>query len=173
MRYAMLGAALLLAGAVTAQERTPAADKPRSEADKPRSDVEQVLDGAGNAVERPLKDLGIVPIKAPADLTAIMNKPYDLGRRPTCASLRAEIVRMNGLLGPDVDEVKGDGKRTAAEKVAGGLEGLTGGIIPGQGLIREVTGANAAARRRAAAILAGNLRRAYAKGMARARGCRA
>lgn len=137
-----------------------------------RSDVDKVLDGAGNAVERPLKDLGIVKIKAPSDLVAIMERPYDLGNRRSCSALKAEIDRMTGLLGPDVDAVKSDKDSTATEKVVGSMEGLTGGLIPGQGIIREVTGANAAAKRRAAAILAGNLRRAYAKGTARAKGCK-
>ena len=141
-------------------------------AEKPRSDVDKVMDGAGNVVEKPLKDLNIVKEKVPPDLEAIMQRPYDLGNRKTCAQFKAEIDRMTASLGPDVDAVKAAEGKTATEQVIDGAEGLAGGIIPGQGLLRKVSGAEAAQKRRAAAILAGNLRRAYIKGLARGKGCK-
>lgn len=50
-------------------------------------------------------------------------------------------------------------------------KGNAGSLIPGQGIIRELTGANKAARHAAAARLAGQLRRSYIKGVTKARGC--
>ena len=141
-------------------------------AEKPRSDVDKVIDGAGEAVEQPLKDLNIVKEKVPPDLEAIMERPYDLGGKTSCAQLKAEIARMTASLGPDVDAVKPTKDKTATDMVVDGAQSLAGGLIPGQGLLRKVSGAEAAQKKKAAAILAGSLRRAYAKGLAKGKGCK-
>jgi hypothetical protein len=81
---------------------------------------------------------------------------------------------MTALVGPDVDDkgLKARKDREPAEVLLDSAEGITGSLVPGQGIIREITGANKAARKVAAARLAGQLRRSYIKGIMNARGCR-
>ncbi|WP_310496043.1 hypothetical protein [Sandarakinorhabdus sp.] len=159
-------AAGLLAGAISgpAQAQTQAAKTDN------RSEIDKTLVGAGKAASRPLRDLNIIKVQIPPGLVAIMDRPYAMGR--TCPLLRREVQRMTAILGPDVDSGRPRKGMTASEKIIDGAEGVSGGIIPGQGLLRKLTGAQAGQKRLAAAILAGHMRRAYAKGMARGKGCR-
>ena len=53
-----------------------------------------------------------------------------------------------------------------------GVESVAGSLIPGSGIIRKVTGAEAHDNKVKAAVYAGGLRRAYLKGSARAKGCK-
>ncbi|WP_156255782.1 hypothetical protein [Sandarakinorhabdus oryzae] len=131
-------------------------------------------DSLGRAATRPLRDLNLMRPKIAPDLAEIMANPYDIRALRTCRALNTEANRMTMLVGPDVDDpALADAKgRTPAEKVLDTAEGITGSLIPGQGIIRELTGANRAARHAAAARLAGQLRRSYIKGAMKARGCK-
>ena len=131
-------------------------------------------DALGRAATRPLRDLNLVKPKVAPELTAIMAQPYAVKLLRTCRQLGGEVRRMTALVGPDVDDpaLVGRKGRTPAEQLFDSAEGITGSLIPGQSIIRQLTGANNAARRAAAARLAGQLRRSYIKGMMTARGCR-
>lgn len=133
-----------------------------------------VDDALGRAATRPLRDLNVVKPKVPPELAAIMADPYAVKRLRTCRQLNGEVNRMTGLVGPDVDDpaLVGRKGRSPVEQLADSAEGITGSLIPGQGIIRQLTGANKAARIAGAARLAGQIGRSYIKGIMKARGCR-
>ena len=133
-----------------------------------------VDDALGRAATRPLRDLNVMKTKIPPDLVAIMASPYAVQRLRTCRQLNAEVNKMTGLVGPDVDDpaLVGRKGRSPVEQLFDSAEGITGSLVPGQGIIRQITGANKAARQVAAARLAGQIRRSYIKGIMKARGCR-
>ncbi len=133
-----------------------------------------VDDALGRAATRPLRDLNIMKPKIAPDLAAIMFNPYDVKRLGTCRQLNAEVNDMTALVGPDVDDPSLVGRkgRDPVEQLFDSAEGITGSLVPGQGIIRQLTGANKSARQAAAARLAGQIRRSYIKGMMKARGCK-
>jgi hypothetical protein len=133
-----------------------------------------VDDALGRAAVRPLRDLNIVKPKVADDLAAIMAAPYDIKGLRTCRQLNGEVNRMTALVGPDVDDpaLANARGRTPVEQLFDSAESITGSLIPGQGIIRQITGANKAARVASAARLAGQLRRSYVRGVMLARGCR-
>ena len=133
-----------------------------------------VDDALGRAATRPLRDLNVMKPKIAPELAAIMANPYAVKSLRTCRQLNAEVNRMSGLVGPDVDDPALIGKkgRDPVEQLFDSAEGITGSLVPGQGIIRQLTGANKAARQAAASRLAGQIRRSYIKGIMKARGCR-
>lgn len=135
-------------------------------------EVEKVGNTAQNIVEKPLKDLNVSKEKIPPQLESIMQRPYDLTGLKTCADFASAIKKLDAVLGPDVDAVKQAKGETASEMVLGAAESAAGGLIPGTGIIRKVSGAEAAEKKAKAAVFAGSLRRAYLKGSANAKGCK-
>lgn len=159
-------AALALAAAVAV---TPLA----AQTSKPKSDIDKVGDSVESMAEKPLKDMNIVKDKIPPELVAVMAKPYDLTGISGCAGYKAEIDKLTRILGPDVDSPKVQGQKASAAEVAlSGAEAVVGSLIPGTGFIRKLSGAEAEQKKAQAAVLAGDLRRAYIKGTARAKGCK-
>lgn len=174
MMKPLIAPLLLLATAATAQtERKP--DPPPSGAEAvvnpDKGDTEDRLE---RAATRPLRDLNILKPKLAAELAAITAAPYDLTGLKTCRGLNDEVNRMTGLVGPDVDDPGLNARegRDPVEFLLDSADGIAGSLVPGQGIIRELTGANKAARRVAAARLAGQIRRSYIKGIMKARGCK-
>jgi hypothetical protein len=134
--------------------------------------AEDIGKTAGNIVTQPLKDVNIIKESIPPILAAASAAPYSLSGLKTCQQFSAEIGRLTAVLGPDVDAVKPKEGETPGEMVLGGLESVAGGLIPGVGIIRKVTGAEAHDKKVKAAVYAGAVRRAYLKGTARAKGCK-
>ncbi|MFZ4688854.1 MAG: hypothetical protein ACOYLS_06430 [Polymorphobacter sp.] len=169
MRYtkhvsALLTGACLLAATAAIAQAAPDA--------KP-SDIDKVGDSAERMAVKPLKDLNLMKDEIPPEIQAIMNKPYDISKLKTCADLKNSVQRLTEVLGPDVDSVQATKKgENPAEFALGAAESVVGGLIPGMGLIRKIPGAEAAEKKAKAAVLAGQLRRAYIKGTAKARGCK-
>jgi hypothetical protein len=153
-----LTAALYLAGPAAAQKE----DKP----------IDKVGDTAEKIVEKPLKDLNLIKDEIPPKLLEVMNAPYSTAGLKTCAEFKSEIDKLTAVLGPDVDAVKKKAGESAAETMLGAAQSVAGGLIPGSGLIRKLSGAEKAEEKAKAAVLAGSLRRAYLKGSARAKGCK-
>jgi hypothetical protein len=131
-------------------------------------------DALERAATRPLRDLNILKPKTAPELAAILANPYRLNGLRTCRQLNDEVNWITVQVGPDVDDpaLARKNDRDPAEQVLDTAESLTGSLIPGQGIIREITGANKSARKAAAARLAGQLRRSYIKGVMQNRGCR-
>lgn len=114
-----------------------------------------------SAAEQPLRDLRVLRDPVPEVLQEALRDPY---AKPDggCAAARAENLRLDAELGPDIDVPRPPERRTqrlAAETV-GSVTAL-----PYRGLIRRVSGAAAQDEARSAAILAGMVRRGYLKGL--------
>ena len=168
--------AALVALPALAQSSDPASPPPsrtETKGEAKEDAVDPVARTATNIVERPLKDLNIVKAKIPPGLAAISTRPYATTGLKSCRHYAAAINAMTVILGPDVDspavEAKGN---KPAEFVLDSTESLIGDLLPGGGIIRKLTGAEAAQKRLVAAVYAGGLRRAYLKGAARAKGCK-
>lgn len=134
--------------------------------------AEDVGKTAGNIVTKPMKDVNLLKDEIPPLLLSASAAPYSLGGLRTCQQLATEIGKLDSVLGPDVDKLPAKDGETAGEVALGGVESLVGGLIPGTGLIRKISGAEAHAKKVQAAFYAGGLRRAYLKGTARAKGCK-
>lgn len=147
-----LVAAMLLAGAAHAQSTTE-------------------NKSAEHIVTQPVRDIGLAKDKIPPILEAAIASPYGL-RSSKCKAVVAELVQLNLALGRDFDSpvVKGD---KASQIASAGGEALVGMLIPFRGLVREVTGAASAERRKIAAINAGIARRGFLRGIAKTHGCKA
>ena len=158
-------AALLAMGAAAgamAQEAAPS-----------RSTAGQVRDSAGRIVTQPLRDLNVVRDTIPPELASVMAEPYSLAGVRTCADYKAEIGRLTAVLGPDVNSAQAAAASgTPADYALGAAESVAGSLVPGMGIVRRVSGADAAQRQAQAAVLAGQLRRAFLTGRASGRGCR-
>lgn len=130
-------------------------------------------DHVGNAMTQPLRDVNLKKNKIAAKLEQIRYHPYDLTNMRGCASLDYELAQLEQVLGPDVNEVILIGEEEKRERgisqVAGGI---IGGLIPFRGVIREISGANAAERDYLNAFASGNARRSFLKGIAVSKGCR-
>lgn len=108
-----------------------------------------------------MRDLRVLRDPVPEVLQEARRDPY---AKPDggCAAARAENLRLDAELGPDIDVPRPPERRTqrlAAETV-GSVTAL-----PYRGLIRRVSGAAAQDEARSAAILAGMVRRGYLKGL--------
>ena len=171
----MMTAMFLLLSAQAAPAAVPPPPPPTSGVEgvvtPDKGNAGQVLERAAN---RPLRDLNLVKPKVAPELAAIMARPYMIKSLRTCRQLGGEVRRMTALVGPDVDDPAMVGRkgRTPAETLLDSAESITGSLVPGQGIIRQLTGANKSARYAAAARLAGQFRRSYIKGVMSARGCR-
>lgn len=112
--------------------------------------------------------------EAPAKLVAIQGDPYSLAGMRKCAAIQQEIIELDEVLGPDVNETEEQSKAKKRERTAGRVAGsVAGSIIPFRSLIGEITGANAERRRYAEAVYAGTVRRGFLKGVGLERGCKA
>jgi hypothetical protein len=159
-RLLVLAALALLAAPATAQ--TP----PRSTADQAASSAERV-------VTQPLRDLNISGEGISPELEAMMKAPYSLKGLRGCADYKREIDRITKLIGPDVDSAEARAASvTSTEFVLGTAESAITSLIPGRGIIRQLSGATAAEKRARAATLAASLRRAFLKGRGSALNCR-
>jgi hypothetical protein len=152
---------LALAGPAMAQEANP------------KSDLDKVGDSAERMATKPLKDLNLMKDEIPPEIQKILDAPYDISKLKTCAQLKDAVKRLTAVLGPDIDSPQATKKgQDPGEFALGAAESVVGSLIPGMGLIRKISGAEAAERRAKAAVLSGQLRRAYIKGYAKARNCK-
>ena len=159
--YAALGLASLGLAWQPLRAETPNTDQP-------------MIDHMENAVTQPARDLNLKKEEIPARLLEIQKDPYDLDGLTGCRAITSEIASLRPLLGPDVNEdlhlSRAEKRERGVSRVAGGL---LGGLIPFRGVLREVTGANAAEQRYQQALAAGFTRRSFLKGIAYSQGCKA
>lgn len=139
----------------------------------PRSTAAQAGDTAARVATQPLEDLNLVRGEIPPELQAIVDRPYDVSMLKTCADKRQAVANLTKVLGPDIDSSAATARgQSPAEFALGAAESAATSLIPGRNLIRRVSGAEAADRRVRAAVLSGQLRRAYIRGLARGTNCR-
>lgn len=131
---------------------------------------DKTIDRAGHIATQPVRDVGLSKDKIPVVLQAAFDRPYHAPRR--CRDIAAELGHLNEALGPDFDHppAKGDDRATLIAQAGG--EFLVNSLIPFRGLVREVTGAAGAERRRIAAVNAGIARRGFLRGLANERRCK-
>lgn len=130
------------------------------------------VEGAATA---PLRDLNMVRAKIPEVLLQALDDPYARPPRSfKCSALAALVRPLDEALGPDMDRVPaGDenlmdrGKSTAL----GAAADLASDAIPFRGFVRKLSGAEAHDKLVQSAIVAGNVRRAYLKGLGESKGC--
>lgn len=135
--------------------------------------VEQpMVNHVEDAVTQPAKDVNLKKDEIPPRLLEIQKAPYDLTGMNGCRAITTEIASLRPMLGPDVNEdprlSRAEKRERSVSRVAGGI---LGGFIPFRGVVREVTGANAAKLRYQKALSAGFARRSLLKGMAVSKGC--
>lgn len=151
------------------------------------------LQGAWQAVQTPLEDVGLKRQPIPPLLQSIARNPYAPPANPSCAALQKEISELDKLLGPDVctlvnptgvvgqpisscslDDPSGEENRKGeyVEKGAGyardqavGMVRSQVNIIPFRSVVRSISGATRHAKEVERAYNAGKLRRAFLKGL--------
>jgi hypothetical protein len=168
---AMLGSLMILA-------QTPCLAQPAdSQPPPPPPDRLQTPDEAshatlGNAASSPLHDMNVMRSKIPPLLLAAMADPYQRPNPATCQSISARVHDLNVVLGDDLDAPSntGGGNRGASlgrSLVKVGAESL----LPFSDFVRTLSGAEQHDRLVIQAITAGDVRRAYLKGLGEGRGC--
>jgi hypothetical protein len=128
----------------------------------------------GQAVTAPLDDLNVVQTEIPPVLQAAKRAPYALPTDPACAALAADVQGLDAVLGPDVDAPPAEGRGVAgqAEDAAvGALRNTAEGVVPFRGWVRKLSGAERRQHEVEAAIHAGQVRRAFLKGVGLERHC--
>ena len=143
-----------------------------------QANVASATDGAFNAAMGPLEDLGIRKRKIPPTLKEIAQNPYATPASLECDNLKDEMAQIDNILGPDMDQPKvaltsaeeytETGGEMAQEAVTGLVAAQTN-IIPLRSIVRRITGASKHEKEVNNAIQAGNLRRAYLRGLAEAK----
>ncbi len=164
MRLAIIAAAAtMIAGAALAD------DPQRVQTTKDANES-----GITGAVSAPLRDVNVLRTKVPPVLLEAMADPYGRpGRRPNCAQIAAMVSPLDEALGPDLDVPPEDADKSEKGRAVamGAVAGLASDVIPFHGFVRKLSGAERHDNFVQAAILAGNVRRAYLKGLGEARGC--
>lgn len=127
-----------------------------------------------SAITSPLRDANLLQSRIPDVLLAALDNPYGRPARVDCDWVVAEMLPLNGALGGDLEEPDLDdhtlGER-GAETVLGAIAGATSGALPMRAWVRELSGAQRHDKAISAAITAGQIRRAYLKGLGESRGC--
>lgn len=159
-----------------------------------RSTSDQASDGAGelfNAATSPLDDLNLRRQEIPPLLQTILNDPYARPKKLQCKAIQEELAQLDDLLGPDFetgkikvtlasssDEITMPEMPDAETIVDTGGEMAHDGILgfirsqtklPFRSIIRAITGADRHEKELKQAYQAGQVRRAYLKGLAQER----
>lgn len=131
----------------------------------------------GEAVAQPLKDLNLVRAPIPVQLRQVMKDPYAKPERVDCAWLEHEVRSLDLALGPDIDipsetkSLRTEGSEAVAGLAASAVKDAASDLIPFRSLVRRLTGAEKNAAEMRKALHAGDVRRAYLKGLGLERGC--
>lgn len=132
-------------------------------------------DKVSGAAMTPLNDLNLVNAPIPETLQRAQRAPYADPADSGCTALAAEVRALDADLGPDLDAPATDANPSLIERggslVASAVQKSAEGVVPFRGWVRKLTGAERYSKQVAAAIAAGTVRRAFLKGLARAKGC--
>lgn len=127
------------------------------------------------AIITPLNDLNLVNAPIPPVLVEVQKSPYALKEAVTCDELKDGIHALDEVLGADLDTPATDANPGLVERggslVTGAVQHAAEGLIPYRGWVRKISGAERYSKQVAAAIAAGTVRRAFLKGVARAKAC--
>lgn len=132
--------------------------------------AEDVGQSAAEVALTPLSDLNLRGDTVP-EVLARIDSPYQPVPSLSCSALAREIASLDEALGPDIDVAQEDDPDTLA-RVERQASSIVGGLIlPFRGLVREISGAEDRERRLLEYHSRGVARRAFLKGLGRARGC--
>lgn len=132
----------------------------------------QAIAKGGQIAESPARDVGIAKtVIAPVLLRAAQN-PYSTSGTASCAAIASGIRSLSAALGTDFSTRVAKRDDRVGHLAEAGGQSLVNGLVPFRSLVREVSGAASAERRRNAAISAGYARRGFLRGVAMARKCR-
>lgn len=168
MRAAGAVVLLLMTGACASRAERSAPATAGAPAEEKRDGT---MDRAGEIATQPVRDIGLSRKETPDVLLKAADNPYAAPTSRRCAGLRTDYAALNEALGPDFDADVEKNENRAGRIAAAGGEMLVNSLIPFRGLVREISGAASADRRRNAAIQAGLARRGYLRGLAAARRC--
>ena len=141
--------------------------------------AEQVGAGFAAAATAPLEDFNLRRQIIPTVLLQAEANPYDLRNLNQCATIGAEIARLNQALGPDADEPPAPDGSSLTERAADAasraaldaIRDASTDFIPGRAWVRRLSGADQHSRHVQSAIQAGRMRRAFLKGVGMQRYC--
>jgi len=126
-----------------------------------------------DVVTTPLSDINVKKKAVPELLQAAIERPYSLAGLRSCPRIQTAVRELDAVLGDDIDalqeKTRGEKRGNSAGNVA---KSIVGSLIPFEGVIREISGANNQERRLQIAIYAGSVRRAFLKGVGLQKGCR-
>ena len=127
-----------------------------------------------SVAESPLSDLNLIRQKIPPILQTAVVNPYAPLPHLSCATLSVEIGRLYQALGNDLDDPAVLQDRNVTHSGGTGLKLMHNAaqwLIPGDGFVRTLSGAQKRDQRILDAINAGDIRRGYLKGLGEARNC--
>jgi hypothetical protein len=127
---------------------------------------------AGRIASQPFRDVGITKDKIPPILDEAVKAPYAAPSGKRCPPIVAELNELNAALGPDFGANEAANRDKAGQLAEIGGSMIVNSLIPLRGVVREVSGAASADRRKTVAINAGLARRGYLRGLASTRGCK-
>ena len=120
-------------------------------------------------VTQPARDVGLAKTSIPPLLIEAGEAPYTTEGAANCRQIATSIAALTTLLGPDFSTSPAKNKRNLAKS---GGAAVINSLIPFRGIVREVSGASAAERRKNLAIDAGFARRGFLRGLQSARKCK-
>jgi hypothetical protein len=170
MRRPLTLSALAAAGLLASVQASaaPPPDQPLRTPDK----AAQASNGV--AAAGPMYDMNLYRQTIPPVLLKVMDDPYAKPPSSTCRALTAQIADLNAALGDDYDTAAAPDDSRSARRTRMARSGLRAGseaLLPFSGLVRVVSGAAKHDQRVLDAVMAGQARRAYLKGLGEARGC--
>jgi hypothetical protein len=142
--------------------------------------AEDVGSGFSDAISSPLVDLNLKRTEIPPVLQRAIAKTYNVDGMDRCEVIAAEVGRLDEVLGPDFDEpppppefsnTTERGGKMASDAALGAVSGAATDIIPFRGMVRWATGAEKHRKLWEKARSAGNVRRAYLKGIGMNKNC--
>lgn len=129
----------------------------------------------GIAAAAPMHDMNLLRQKIPPLLMAVMADPYARPASMDCGALASDVQALNAALGDDFDAVppsvddSPQARRDRRERE--GLHAGSEALLPFSGFVRKLSGAEQHDKLVLDAIMSGDARRSYLKGIGEARGC--
>lgn len=142
-----------------------------AEGPKARTSDEASEQNLRGALLAPLRDVNLMKDEVPTVLAGAKEAPYLDPENASCDQLAQMIAPLDKALGPDTGDGAEVAKGGVGTMVYGAVADVTRDAIPFRGVVRRLTGAAAQDQKVRETRQAGNLRRAYLKGFASAKGC--
>jgi hypothetical protein len=170
--------ALLLSGCASVQDTVGTVQVAADPNSPLRKDATAAGQRVGDAAAAPLHDVNLIQTKIPAVLLDAADAPYARPSPLTCRTVRAELEPLEAALPPDLDLPKPPpqsrvkrGETMAGDAAIDSLKVAAEGVIPMRGWVRMLSGAKRHDKLVRAAVLAGQVRRAYLKGLGMTLSC--